>query len=841
LRPGRAAKTGGSSSCSTQLAQPASSTLINKVWALKHRSPYTEHAGRVRTNLKEKNACKHILPLDKSTNSSYNVAMPNPSSPAASLPRVGSASPRNFDSTVKSSSPSLEEMLASLDSKNSTVKQQRASLTSDSGSSFAYSGKVVITLKPDDMRAAVARDYSLTAPKWPRPQVRSTVVGARESSTNAAAATQARKSPVRSAKPVAKALQLAPLQQKQTDTKAKAATAAAAGYNRKDSASTADTAQLSSRSSSSFTDAEPAAAAVAAAAAGKKATKSSSAQATSGSKTAAASVAARPAQAAKRSNSQSSSAAMSTQQPVQSTNTANSAGEAATAAHTAVSSAVQTAVRRVSLTLPQQNAAAESTPVSSPVKAPPPPPPLPAQRRNSTSLSPKAQHSSSSSSGGGGLLQSVVAGKGGLRKVDAPLERDKLLIEEQRAASLAADSAELNAVNDELQCLLDSGLQVAAEDYIEVTAEPFFAATSSCSSSAPTSPVRPAAAAVLAAPLSPQQPVLLGKGRFATVAVATDAAGRRVALKQFRYVRDAPPLAVLKSVAVEASMLHKLKRCPAVIELIGMWLQPRPCLVLELLEDGSLHNVLVPAQQQHEAQPRTVQARHLWLTAAGAKRLQLLQQVAAGLASMHSCGIAHRDIKSHNILVSLQDATAATAVVAANGTSSSTSTSSDWVAKIGDLGSAAELSCTGSSNLISSACLEGQAGTSGWSAPETYSGALYSAACDVFSFGVLLWEGAVSCSSTTSSTDSSSSSSSSSNAAAVNPLCGLADEDSAAALAAGVRPPVPAVNAYGLDTQVLAEFLGQLWAQPPSERPTAAAAAQRLAELLAGMHVHTST
>jgi Protein kinase domain len=772
LRPGRGAKREGSSGGSARLAQPASSTLVNKVLALRLSSPY---AGSWRTNLKEKSACKHS-PLEKSNNSSYNVAKQQPSSsPTSCLPAVGSASPRFGESTAKSSSPGLEEMLASLDSKHSTAKQQRASPDSISSGSFAYSGKVVITLKPDDMKAAVARDYSLTAPKWPRPQVRSTVSGTRTPSNDAAAAAQSRKSPVRSAKPIARSLQLSPLQQsKNSDAPTKAL--AAAGYSRKDSASTADTAQLSSRSSSSFTDAEPAAAAVAAAS--KQVTKSSSAQAAP-SKTASVADAAKPVHAEQ---------------------------------------------------LNSHNAA-ESTPITSPVKAPPPPPPLPAQRRNSASLSPKAQHTSSStsnsSSGGGGLLQSVVAGKGGLRKVDAPLERDKLLIEEQRAASLAAEvSSELTAVNDELQSLLDTGLQVAAENYTEVTAEPFFAASSSGSSSAPASPVRAATvagAAAVAAPLSPKQPVLLGKGRFATVAVATDAAGRRVALKQFRYVRDAPPLAVLKSVAVEASMLHKLRRCPAVIDLIGMWLQPRPCLVLELLEDGSLHNVLVPAQQQHEAQPRTVQARHLWLTAAGSKRLQLMQQVAAGLASMHICGIAHRDIKSHNILVSLQD----TATAAAD---NATSSSSEWVAKIGDLGSAAELSWTNSSStLISSACLQGQAGTSGWSAPETYSGALYSAACDVFSFGVLLWEGAVSCSN-----------SSSSSAVAANPLCGLADEDSAAALASGIRPPVPAVNAYGLDAQVLAEFLGQLWAQQPSERPTAAAAAQRLAELLADAHVHTS-
>eukprot|EP00953_Heterococcus_sp_UTEX-ZZ885_P009761 5722-Heterococcus_DN1.PRE.1 len=287
LRPGRVAKREGSSSGSARLAQPTSSTLVNKVWALRHSSPY---AGTGRTNLKEKSACKHA-PLEMSNNSSYNVAKQQPSSsPTSCLPPVGSASPRFGESTAKSSSPGLEEMLASLDSKHSTAKQHRVSSDSTGGGSFAYSGKVVITLKPDDMKAAVARKYSLTAPKWPRPQVRSSVSGNRTSSNDAGSPAQSRKSPVRAVKPVARSLQLSPLQQsKNTDTLPKA------GYDRKDSASTADTSQLSSRSSSSFTDAEPAAAA-AVAAASKQVAEASNAQAAS-SKTAVAADPAKPAQA----------------------------------------------------------------------------------------------------------------------------------------------------------------------------------------------------------------------------------------------------------------------------------------------------------------------------------------------------------------------------------------------------------------------------------------------------------------------------------------------------------------------------------------------------------------
>src|SRR5580693_2194944 len=99
--------------------------------------------------------------------------------------------------------------------------------------------------------------------------------------------------------------------------------------------------------------------------------------------------------------------------------------------------------------------------------------------------------------------------------------------------------------------------------------------------------------------------------------------------------------------------------------------------------------------------------------------LEIVTQVAAGLAAVHKQKLVHRDIKPSNIMVSLEDAGAVTA-------------------KIIDLGLAKAVNEPGSQTAIS--IPGGFAGTPEFASPEQFAGLGVDIRSDLYSLGVVLWE-----------------------------------------------------------------------------------------------------
>jgi serine/threonine protein kinase len=99
--------------------------------------------------------------------------------------------------------------------------------------------------------------------------------------------------------------------------------------------------------------------------------------------------------------------------------------------------------------------------------------------------------------------------------------------------------------------------------------------------------------------------------------------------------------------------------------------------------------------------------------------LEIATQVVAGLAAVHKQKLVHRDIKPSNIMVSMDDAGAATA-------------------KIIDLGLAKAVGEAGSQTAIS--IPGGFAGTPEFASPEQFAGVGVDIRSDLYSLGVMLWE-----------------------------------------------------------------------------------------------------
>lgn len=116
---------------------------------------------------------------------------------------------------------------------------------------------------------------------------------------------------------------------------------------------------------------------------------------------------------------------------------------------------------------------------------------------------------------------------------------------------------------------------------------------------------------------------------------------------------------------------------------------------MELATRGSLYGVL------HSKAPLSLQLQY-----------RLAWESARGLLHLHECKILHRDIKSANILVT-----------------------EDWHAKLGDFGLAKVRTETKTTTKTTAAT------SLRWTAPEMFKlGAKFTEACDVFSFGVVLFE-----------------------------------------------------------------------------------------------------
>eukprot|EP00616_Rhizochromulina_sp_CCMP1243_P000123 CAMPEP_0118979458 /NCGR_PEP_ID=MMETSP1173-20130426/25970_1 /TAXON_ID=1034831 /ORGANISM="Rhizochromulina marina cf, Strain CCMP1243" /LENGTH=1047 /DNA_ID=CAMNT_0006929717 /DNA_START=200 /DNA_END=3343 /DNA_ORIENTATION=- len=209
-----------------------------------------------------------------------------------------------------------------------------------------------------------------------------------------------------------------------------------------------------------------------------------------------------------------------------------------------------------------------------------------------------------------------------------------------------------------------------------------------------------------------QRGELVGRGRFSSVyhawwtttATAKELEKKRtVAAKEFVYNDDEEgqvPVNILEVFEHELDICRRVRH-PNVVNLLGMVYEPRPIILLEFMEQGSLKAAIYDDRES-------------WASVSLTDKYQLMHDAAEGLRYLHEdAGVLHRDIKSHNILLNRAPG-------------------GRLVAKIGDLGSA--MFHVGGQKVYE------EIGTSGWTAPEVYTGAGYSFPADVWSLGVLMWE-----------------------------------------------------------------------------------------------------
>ncbi|GAB6027640.1 Mitogen-activated protein kinase kinase kinase 7 [Chamberlinius hualienensis] len=181
---------------------------------------------------------------------------------------------------------------------------------------------------------------------------------------------------------------------------------------------------------------------------------------------------------------------------------------------------------------------------------------------------------------------------------------------------------------------------------------------------------------------------MVGKGSFGVVSKAKWR-DKIVAVKMINSELER------KAFLVELRQLSRVNH-PNIVKLYGACQSKPVCLVMEYAEGGSLYNVL-----HGNAQPE--------YTAAHAISWAL--QCSRGVAYLHGMkpkALIHRDLKPPNLLLIM------------GGT----------VLKICDFGTACDIQTHMTNNK----------GSAAWMAPEVFEGSNYSEKCDVFSWGIILWE-----------------------------------------------------------------------------------------------------
>uniref|UniRef100_A0A1I7RLA6 Mitogen-activated protein kinase kinase kinase n=1 Tax=Bursaphelenchus xylophilus TaxID=6326 RepID=A0A1I7RLA6_BURXY len=177
----------------------------------------------------------------------------------------------------------------------------------------------------------------------------------------------------------------------------------------------------------------------------------------------------------------------------------------------------------------------------------------------------------------------------------------------------------------------------------------------------------------------------LGRGSYGTV-VQGLFRGRPVAVKLLESDLDR------EHIDNEAKVLHSFKH-ENIIRFYATFYGLQSGLLLELMEGGSLHELL------HQNKHIQYFACHL---------IGWAQQVLSALSYLHSHGYVHRDLKPSNMLLT-----------------------NDFITlKLCDFGTATELRTSMTNNR----------GSAAWMAPEVFRGKRYDQKCDIFSFGIFLWE-----------------------------------------------------------------------------------------------------
>ena len=189
---------------------------------------------------------------------------------------------------------------------------------------------------------------------------------------------------------------------------------------------------------------------------------------------------------------------------------------------------------------------------------------------------------------------------------------------------------------------------------------------------------------------------ILGSGAFGSV-YRGRWRGHDVAVK----LMASQGTSLLDSFHAEVEVLSRLKH-PNIVQFMGASVvPPHLCLVEELVENGSLWNLLHSERDGMGPPPRPLSLL---------RTLDLAEEIASALAYIHPT-IVHRDLKSGNVLLD-----------------------SGWHAKVADFGIARF------KNNTYMTTHGGGAGTAAYMAPELFSAGRIDEKSDIFSLGVLIWE-----------------------------------------------------------------------------------------------------
>ncbi|KAJ4904120.1 Mitogen activated protein kinase kinase kinase-related [Raphanus sativus] len=152
----------------------------------------------------------------------------------------------------------------------------------------------------------------------------------------------------------------------------------------------------------------------------------------------------------------------------------------------------------------------------------------------------------------------------------------------------------------------------------------------------------------------------------------------------------------IKDFCNEIFILSRIQH-PNVIMFHGVCIKPpQLALVTEYVDKGSLYHLLHWTDEIKNLSWR--------------EKINILHDICRGLMCMHGMGIVHRDLKSANCLLS-----------------------NDWTVKLCDFGLSIMMQGTTVNDAV-------PAGTPEWVAPEVIRNEPFSEKCDIYSFGVIMWE-----------------------------------------------------------------------------------------------------
>ncbi|KAF2317458.1 hypothetical protein GH714_022495 [Hevea brasiliensis] len=186
----------------------------------------------------------------------------------------------------------------------------------------------------------------------------------------------------------------------------------------------------------------------------------------------------------------------------------------------------------------------------------------------------------------------------------------------------------------------------------------------------------------------------IGLGSYGEVYVETGMELWEVAVK--RFLDQGISVESLEEFRSEVRIMKRLRHPNVVLFMGAVTRAPNLSIVTEFLPRGSLYRLIHRPNNQLDER----------------RRLRMALDAARGMNYLHNCTpvIVHRDLKSPNLLVD-----------------------KNWVVKVSDFG----LSRMKHSTFLSS---RSTAGTAEWMAPEVLRNEPSDEKCDVYSFGVILWE-----------------------------------------------------------------------------------------------------